>query len=79
MSRRGKTSHMAYANHICADKSVCMRNQYRVGTIELPHGNQTPTVLTLTDYRLHRLTFVSAVCVSLHTHFEVVGWCEGAG
>ena len=32
---------MAYANHICADKSVCMRNQNRVGTIGLPSGYQT--------------------------------------
>ena len=40
-SCRGKTSHMAFANHICADLSVCMRNQNRVGTIGLPPGNQT--------------------------------------
>ena len=32
---------MAYANHTCADKSVCMHNQNRVGTIGLPPGNQT--------------------------------------
>ena len=32
---------MAYANHICADESVCMRNQNRVGTIGLPPENQT--------------------------------------
>ena len=32
---------MAYANHICADKFVCMRKQNRVGTIGLPPGNQT--------------------------------------
>ena len=40
-SCRGRISHMAYANHICADKSVCMRSQNRVGTIGLPPGNQT--------------------------------------
>ena len=32
---------MAYANHICADKFVCLRNQNRVDTIGLPPGNQT--------------------------------------
>ena len=48
-----------------------MRNQNRVGTIGLPHVNQTMlTVLTLTDYRLRRLIFVSADCVCLDIHFS---------
>ena len=38
---RDEINRMAYANHICLDQCVGMRNQNRVGTIGLPSGHQS--------------------------------------
>ena len=58
---------MVYANHICADQSVCMRNQKGVGTIGLPPGNQA-TICAYSDRLPFAQTSLCICCLRLSSY-----------
>ena len=58
---------MAFANHICTDQSVSMRNQNSVGTIGLPPGNQT-TICAYSDRLPFAQTYLCICCLLIYSY-----------